>query len=269
MTEKEDALSDLNEAGVIAGLTWAWDSARRHALLSYDRPTGHTQGWLGSTAWTLLVDRLDRVFSCGRFTVAPSGDKDAETGDDILAEGLLPGEHDTMPHLAPGLVVRHDLNGSDGWRYKEWRWLLQSFGGMDIDSIPWPRMKPTKKLVALQPAPHEPVIPGFEQLMAIDVLEEISDTPAIDLPIVTLVLAWAINAHTEKSELFFGRPRYNKGRTEAWHWRTRLDQDHTDGGYGAKPLPVIPPDSSPQPVRDVEVRLRSTAKEGNSQKDGR
>ncbi|MCA2175813.1 hypothetical protein LDL08_06400 [Nonomuraea glycinis] len=266
MTEKDDALGDLRDADVLKALCWAWDSAVQHALDSYEPTTGHHQGWVGYTAWTILVDRLDRVFSCERFSVNPNDT--FEVGEDLVAEGLLSGEYEAMPRLIPGLVVRDDLNGSPGWRYKEWRFLLQSFGGKDVDSIPWPQARPTKKAVATQPYPDEMVLPGFEQLMAIDVLADVLKTPVSDLTVVTLVAAWAIDAHTKGSELHLGRPRYNRKGSEAWHWRVELRNGPPDGRQGIDPIPATPPKSpSPQEVQDAEVTLRAMPRKANSQKD--
>lgn len=173
-----------------------------------------------------------------------------------------------MPRLEDTLVVRDDLNGSPGWRHGEWRFLLQSFGGVAVDHIPWPRKGATKKRVASQPTPDAPVIPGFEQLMAIDVLDLTDDDMHGKIQVSTLVAAYAIDAHTGDSELYLGRPRYNEGGTHAWHWRVRLDDGERDSGRGAKPMAPAPESPAPQNVEDAEVRLRQASQEAGSRKDG-
>ncbi|MGC5013135.1 hypothetical protein ACLQ2R_20450 [Streptosporangium sp. DT93] len=266
MTEKDDALGDLGDAAVLKALCWAWDSAAKQALDSYEPTTGHDQGWVGYTAWKFFTDRLDRVFSCERFFVHP--DDPFESGGDLVAEGLLSGEYKAMPRLTPGLVVRDDLHGSPGWRYKEWRFLLQSFGGKDVDSIPWPQARPTKRAVAAQPYPDEMVLPGFEQLMAIDVLADVFNASTNDFTVVTLVAAWAIDAHTKVSALHLGRPRYNRKGSEAWHWRVELRNGPPEGRQSREPISTTPPKTPPpQDARDVEVTLRATPREANSQKE--
>lgn len=252
MSEQEDAVNDLGANGVLTGLGWAWDSARLQTMGAFEPDTGHNQGWVGYNAFTVLTDRLDRVFSLGRFSVGPS--QDPALGADVLAQGLLPGEFDRMPHLEPGLVARDDLNRSPGWRSLGWRILLQSYGGLDIDRIPWSKKSWTKQRVALQPAPEQLSFDFGDLPMAVDVLDDLSGLPSSDTPIVTLVGAYSIDAVTGNSAFYIGRPSFNHGGGAAWYWRVQVDNAGPADGGGR----VIPhPGGSPySPVPDADVRLR-------------
>jgi hypothetical protein len=258
MSEQEDAMEDLRANGVADGLDWAWLSARRQTLQSLDPDTGHDQGWVGYNAFKVLTDRLDRVFSLGRFAIELGADP--ALGADLVAQGLLSGEFDRMPHLRPGLVIRDDLNRSPGWRCGGWRILLQSFGGQDIDRIPWPQKSWTKKKVAKQPAPDQPMLEFPEIPMALDVLADLSNLPASDISTVTLVGAYSIDAVTGDSEFYIGHPRFNDGGGEAWHWKVLFGGGGFDGGLAGRPLRT--PDGTPMPpVADAPVRLRRKSKE--------
>jgi hypothetical protein len=260
MSEQEDSVADLRGNGVLAGLAWAWGSARRQTLQSFEPDTGHDQGWVGYNAFKVLTDRLDRVFSLGRFAIQP--DMDPALGADVLAQGLASGEFERMPHLSAGVVVRDDLNGSPGWLSSGWRILLQSYGGLDIDRIPWPQKSPTKRRVARQAAPDQPPLPFdiLELPMAMDVLADLSAQPQADTVIVTLVGAYAIDAVTGESAFYLGRPQFNHYGGDAWHWRVLLDTDGYDSGE--RGLPTRTPGDSPvNPVPDAPVRLRPSTEE--------
>lgn len=254
MTEQDDALTDLRSNDVLAGIAWAWDSSRRQTLQSYDPDTGHDQGWLGYNAYKVLIDRLDRVFSLGRFMIPP--DTDPALGSDLLAQGLTSGEFERMPQMPPGTVVRDDLNHSPGWRSEGWRILLQSYGGLDIDRIPWPQKSWTKRRVANQPAPDQPTLPAevLELPMAMDVLADLSAQPPSDRIVVTLVGAYSIDAVTGETAFYLGHPRLNSYGGDAWHWRVLLDGTSAGPGRG---LPTSTPSGTPSsPVPDAPVRLR-------------
>jgi hypothetical protein len=259
MTERDDAIEDLRNDGALAGLSWAWHSTWLQTVESYSPDTGHGPGWLGTNAYTVLQDRLDRVFSLGRFKV--SEDMDPSAGADFLALGLKSGEFARMPHVLPGTVVRDDLNGSPGWRCGNWRILLQSFGGVEIDKIPWGQKSWTKKRVAAQPAPDEPMLP-FEVLqlpMAMDVLADLSALPPSDTAIVTLVGAYSVSAITLEGEFYIGHPHLAGRGEEAWHWRYRLEDGNSGPGRG---MHTGTPGGSPtDPVADAPLRLRQPDKD--------
>ena len=260
-------MADLQADGVLAGIAWAWASARRQTLQSFDPDTGHGQGWIGYNAFTVLTDRLDRVFSLDRFAIQP--DMDPALGVDVLAQGLAPGEFERMPHMVPGVVVRDDLNRSPGWLSSGWRILLQSYGGLEIDRIPWPQKSWTKRQVASQPVPDAQMLPlEFLDLpMAMDVLAHLSAQPPADRVVVTLVGGYAIDAVTGESAFYIGRPRLNNRGGDAWHWRVQLDADGDDGTE--RGLPVSTPGDSPiSPVPDAPVRLRPSTKEKSDSQGG-
>jgi hypothetical protein len=268
MSERDDAISDLRSAGVLAGLGWAWRSAWVQTVESYTPDTGHTQGWLGYNAFTVLQDRLNRVFSLGRFGV--SEDMDPTAGADFIALGLTSGEFERMPHVLPGAVVRDDLNCSPGWRRGNWRILLQSFGGVEIDRIPWAQKSWTKRRVAGQPAPDQPMLPPdiLELPMATDVLADLSSLPPSETAVVTLVGAYSISAVTLEGEFHIGHPCLAGRGEDAWHWRYRLEDGNSGPGRG---MPTSAPGGSPaNPVPDAPVRLRrpDEGKSGKSRSSG-
>lgn len=173
-----------------------------------------------------------------------------------------------MPHLRPGIVVRDDLNGSPGWRSDGWRILLQSYGGRDIDRIPWPEKSWTKRRVANQPAPNQPPLPleVLDLPMAADVLADLSAQLPSDRVIVTLVGAYSIDAVTGASAFYLGRPRLNTYGGDAWYWRVLLE-DGTNAGPG-RGMPTSTPGGDPSsPVPDAPVRLRRPA-EGTAESPG-
>jgi len=66
----------LGDAGVLAGVRWAYLSATTRSLETYSEADGHDAAWLGNTRFTLFRNRLDRVFACERYAVH-SGENDA------------------------------------------------------------------------------------------------------------------------------------------------------------------------------------------------
>ena len=135
MIEQQDVIASFGDAGVLAGIRWAYLSATSRVLDVYSEADGHDATWAGMTRFTLFRDRLDRVFACGRYAV-PAG-SDAAISLDLLHAELTERDIATMPQLPPGLVVRADLNGSPGWVWQDWRWLLASCAFGKIDELPW------------------------------------------------------------------------------------------------------------------------------------
>ena len=261
MSEQQDALEDLERAGVLAGIAWGAASTYARTMSDYDPEAGHDQGWVGYTAHGFLRDRLDRVFSCGKYTVGSSGDE--QSGLDTVAAGLLEGEFDLMPRLSPGTVVRANLNGSPGWRFGDWRWLLASFRYGESDDIPWSQKSPTKRRVASQPLPDQPMLPlGEDELHLLsDVVEELTRVDEGDL--TTLVVAHSIHKEREIQELFLGRSRLSNGSESAWHWKHDLLAS-PPGNFGARPKPAEPePSSGSDAEPDAKVRLRRQTQEGD------
>jgi hypothetical protein len=117
-------IADLEAASVLAGVRWAYTSATALTLEDYSEAAGHDAAWLGNTRFTLFRDRLDRVFACGRYVLKPGSDATASL--DLLRAELSDHDIATLPPLAPDLMCRSDLNGSPGWVWQGWRFLLTS-----------------------------------------------------------------------------------------------------------------------------------------------
>lgn len=257
MSEQQDVIAELREAGVLAGVRWACLSATTRSLETYSEADGHDAAWLGNTRYTLFRDRLDRVFACERYAVR-SGNDDADL--DLLYDQLSERDVDTMPRLGAGPVRRADLNGSPGWAHGERRFLLASCVFGRLDRLPWPQKSPTKQRVAGQRNPEPPQPSLFEELAP----EEIGGLEALlaagqDLDLTTYVVAHSLDALSQQVELVFGRARLNAGGGQAWHWRhDMLGASPAGGGRrtDGAPLPT-----GPNTVPDAPVRVRRPVEE--------
>jgi hypothetical protein len=257
VSEQQDVIAELDDAGVLAGVRWAYLSATTRSLETYSEADGHDAAWLGNTRYTLFRDRLDRVFACERYAVR-SGNDDADL--DLLYDQLSKRDIDTMPRLDAGLVRRANLNGSPGWVHGERRFLLASSVFGKIDQLPWPQKSPTKQRVARQRNPEPPQPSLFEDLA----LEEIGGLEALatagqDLDLKTYVVAHSLDPLSQQIELVFGRPRLNSGGGQAWHWRQNLLGAPPLGGGRRTDSPPLP--TGPNTVPDAPVRLRRPAEE--------
>ncbi|WP_042378786.1 hypothetical protein [Streptacidiphilus melanogenes] len=260
MSEEEDAVGDLEDGGALAGIRWAGESAYGRLLEDYDPATGHDQGWIGYTAHKLLLDRLNRVFSCGPYAV---GGGDAQAGLDVVAAGL--GDtYLTMPRIPAGAVALADLNKSPGWQSSTWRWLMASYPHGTVDKIRWQQKSPTKRRVAAQPSPDAPTLP-FEELEAFEDFSSLIEPEgpgAADLIARTLVLAHSVHPEFRVREFFIGRPRMNSDGGKAWWWRyDLLSSAPGAGGFAPvspQPAPLAP---SPHVVPDAPVRRRQKPQE--------
>jgi hypothetical protein len=258
MTEQQDVLASFEQAGVLEGIRWAYVSATSQTLDDYSEAAGHDATWVGITRFTYFRDRMDRVFACGRYAV-PDG-SDATLSLDLLHAALTERDVDTMPQLATDLVVRADLNGSPGWAWQSWRWLLASCALGKIDQLPWPQKSPTKQRVAQQPNPEPAQASLFDDLA----VEEIGGLEALlagvyQLDRETLVVAHSQDVDHDARELVLGRARLNVGGGDAWHWyQDLLTAPPADGGRrtGGTSLPT-----GPDSVPDAPVRLRRAAAE--------
>ena len=265
MDEQHDVIAELGDAGVLAGVRWAYESATRRALESYSEADGHDAAWLGNTRFTLFRDRLDRVFACDRYAASAADGLDL----DVLYAELSDQDLMTMPRLLPGLVRRCDLRGSAGWGYRGWRFLLASceFGG--LDTLPWVHKSTTKQLVALQrdPGVRQPSL--FETLLAETLLDTDGAPEASggidvallaadrELDLVTYVVAHSLDAFSGEVELVLGRPRLNLGGGPAWHWYQDLLSVPLPGTGRRTDAGQVPAD--PSGVPDAPVRLRRLA----------
>jgi hypothetical protein len=234
MGERDDAVEELTGSGVLDAVRWAARSAYRRAFEDHDEDAGYTQGSYGFGATTLLQDRLDRVFSTGRYAL---GDLDEDAGTDVVALGLDREEVATMPRPPAGTVRRSDLNGSPGWRAGRWRLLLVKTDFGHIDALHWASKSQTRQEVASRPDPDQlALFPEDDQVDAI-----------------TLMIAHSGDRLSGSRELHLARPRFNRGGGKPWHWRVELDG----------PAPVaVPADAAPAApaaagdVADARVRLR-------------
>lgn len=246
MGEREDAVAELGGAGVVDGVRWAARSAYRRAFEDHDEDTGYTRGSYGFNATTLLQDRLDRVFSAGRYAL---GDLDADAGSDVTALGLDRTETAAMPRLPAGTVTRSDLNGSPGWRSGRWRLLLVKTDYGHVDALHWASKSQTRQEVASRPDPDQ---------LALFPEDDPGDA-------VTLMVAHSGDRHTGFRELHLARPRFNRGGGKPWHWRVELDGPvHAAAAGGTVTSPDAPvrlrEDAVPAPgVAPAPVRLREDA----------
>jgi len=113
MNEHDEVIKGFEDAGVLDGIRWAYQSATSRVLADYSEAAGHDSTWVGTTRFVLFRDRLDRVFSCGRYSVGT--DSVVEASLDLLHAELTFVDVSTMPQLPSGLVIRANLNGSPGW----------------------------------------------------------------------------------------------------------------------------------------------------------
>ncbi|GAB3951234.1 hypothetical protein [Streptomyces sparsus] len=261
MSEQQDALEDLGAAGALAGVLWAGTSAYRRTMQDYDPDTGHGQAVVGTLAHTLFCDRLDRVFSTGKFATDSAA---AMAGLDVVASGLAPGEYRKMPVIAPGTVVRSDVSGSPGWRCGDWRWLLASFTYGESNRIPWPRKSRTKQRAASQLNPDQPMLPLVDEVQdGLEAIFHALNAQLDDSDVTTLVVAHSVERELGIRELILGRSRLNKGGGAAWHWKHDLLAANP-GNPGTGLLPAIPPPPSGAPsVPDAVVRLRREGRKEN------
>lgn len=258
MSEQQEVTASFDHAGVLAGIRWAYLSATGRVFGDYSEAAGHDATWAGITRFTLFRDRLDRVFACGRYAV-PAG-SDAGISLDLLHAELAERDVATMPRIASDLVERADLNGSPGWAWQSWRWLLASCAFGKIDELPWPQKSPTKQRVALQPNPDPAPASLFDDLAEDEMagLELLLDA-AHQLDRDTLVVAHSQDIDHDGRQLVLGRPRLNIGGGDAWHWHhDLLDTPPADGGRLTGDMPESP---GPDFVPDAPVRLRRPAAE--------
>jgi hypothetical protein len=259
MGEQQEVIAELDAAGVLAGVRWAYESAVRRALETYSEADGHDVAWLGNTRFTLLRDRLDRVFSCERYATGPGDELELDL--DVLYAELSGQDIETMPHLASGVVCRRDLHGSPGWSHKDRRFLLASAEPGRLDVLPWPSKSLTKRLVALQRSPEvrQPsLFEGFEP-DEVGGLAALLDAEA-NLGLVTYVVGHSLDPFSGNMELVFGRPRLNAGGGQAWYWRADLlAAPVPDSGCRPGAAPVGS-DSAQAP--DAPVRLRRGRRAG-------
>ena len=252
MSERQDVIASFEDAGVLPGIRWAYLSATGRVSGDYSDPAGLDATWVGITRFTLFRDRLDRVFACGRYAVREGAD--AALSLDVLQAELSERDIATLPRLAPDLVLRADLNGSPGWSWQGWRWLLASSAFGKVDELPWPQKSPTKQRVAQQTNPDPRQASLFDDFAEGEVPGLAALVAATQFDRETLVVAHSQDIDHDGRELVIGRARLNVGGGNAWHWRhDLLEARPSKGGRGSitKPGPT-----GPETVPDAPVRLR-------------
>lgn len=258
MSEHHDVISQLETAGVLTGIRWAYRSAAARTLDDYSDAAGYDATWLGISRFTLFRDRLDRVFAGGKYRL-PDG-TDAGISLDVLHAELSESDIRTMPRLTPGTVRHANLNGSPGWAWRDWRWLLASSAFGKIDDVPWSQKSPTKQRVARQPNPNPEQGSLFE-----DAAEgEIAGLKALlaassQLDLETFVIAHSLDPVSRDVQLVFGRAQLNHGGGEAWHWYEDLMRMPPAGG--TRRFDAAPSPTRPEVEPDAPVRLRRPAAE--------
>lgn len=263
MSERDDVLETFVRARVMEGLRWAFDSACARVREDYSDDAGYDVGWFGYTRFTLLRDRLDRVFSCERYAV-PEG-VDGRVSLDVVRAELTQSDIDTMPAIQPGAVVRSNLNGSPGWAMGGYRILLHSIPpGKGANDVTWPAARPTKHLVAQQPTTDgdEPTL--FDDLAPehqVDLAAIIDQAVPLDLR--TLIVAHALSPLIDTQALVLGQPRLNDRGGRPWHWTHDLLQAPPSGGGRLRPPAPAP--SQPDGVPDAPVKLRRRAGESGAE----
>lgn len=265
MSEQHDVIGQLEAAQVLAGIRWANQSAVRRALADHSEDAGYNPNTLGNNRFHLFRDRLDRVFSCGKYLV-PEG-SDGNVSLDVLHAELPKEDIHTMPVLAPGTVRSAPLNRSPGWAWQSWRWLLASCPYGHTHDLPWSQKSLTKQQVAQQIGPDAIQGTIFEELArheVPDVWEMLVAARQLDMD--TFVVAHSLDALTRQRELGFGRPQLNRGGGDAWVWCQDLLGVPPAGG-GRRPSDGPLP-AGPDEVEDAPVRLRrQKAEQGDAKEE--
>jgi hypothetical protein len=257
VSEQQDVIRELEAAGVLAGVRWAYLAAVSRTLEVFSEPDGHDAALFGNLRFTLFRDRLDRVFACDRYELQPGS---AATDHlDLLYAELSQNDIQAMPQIVPDLVRRADLMGSPGWAIGGRRFLLAACAFGKLDSLPWPRKSPTKQRVARQPQP-DPAQPSLFDDVADEEIAGLQEllAAAHRLDLETFVVAHTLESVSGDMELVFGRARLNNGGGEAWYWyQDLLTAPPADSGRHRGDTRLLPPDSVP----DAPVRLRPRTSE--------
>lgn len=259
MTERDEILLRLEDDEILNGIRWAYRSAARQVSEDFSEESGHTAGWVGNTRYVLFQDRLDRVFSCGRYVL--NADVHPDEGRDIVFASLAQDEIETLPQIDPNLVHRSNLNHSTGWSFRGIRWLLASGPYGKLDAIRWDRRSRTKRLVAQQRNVDPNQASLFEDLPAESTPEWVDavTTPDLaDLDQLTLVVGHSQDIITWRSEMGIGIPRLARDGS-AWNWfENLLNTPPTKGGVRLL-QPTTPPGDASVNEPDAPVKLRRKA----------
>lgn len=257
MTERDEILRNLEEASIPEALRWAYRSAARQVHEEYSEESGHDAGWVGYTRFVLLRDRLNRVFSCGRYALA--ADALPEQGRDVVMATLPQAEMDTMPVIDANLVASSNLNHSIGWSFGEVRWLLASAPFRKLNTIRWETKSRTKRLVAQQRHINPDQGSLFDELgdAELPASLEVASLPDIaDLDKLTLVLAHSQDPLSWQGEIGIGMPRLSHGQGSAWTWFEDLLTAPPSQGGSRVIVPAGPLNDGHLNEPDAVVKLR-------------
>ena len=263
VSERDKVTSRLDEVGVLRGIRWAYTSAANQVYDDYSVAAGHDATWAGIGRFTYLRDRMDRVFACGNYAVRPVDDE--TVGLDVLHAKLSERDVRSFPTIDPHLVQRDDLNGSPGWSWKNYRWLLASATFGKIGELPWRRKSETKQRVARQPDPDTATL--FDELLAAEVPGIAALFAGDQLDRDTFVVAHSHAIDHDGRELILGRPQLNVGGGSAWAWAHDLLAAPPSGGARRTPSGNGPDPVGPAPVADAPVRLRGREQSQPSKRD--
>jgi hypothetical protein len=245
-------MAALHQGQMKTAIAWAFASACEQVFDDLAPSSRYSATTAGSGRYDQFSDRLDRVFSCKTYAV-PEGAEFA--GLDVLYDGLSDHARRTMPVIAAGTVVRHDLNGSNGWAYGGFRLITHSIQPGELASIDWSKEKPTKRMVAQQDPGQTREANLLEAALTHDELADLraqAQRPEANLP--TFVLAHAMGRETNDRELFIGQSRYNEDHGYPWHWFENL-LDGPALGETKRPIPNTPSPADDAP--DIALRLRT------------
>lgn len=263
VTEQHGVISELDEAGILAGVRWAYESAVNRALEVLATAGIEDPTLLGVARHVLFRDRLDRVFGCDLYAPDPAL---ADPGLDVLYESLPQSERDSFPTIAPGVVTRRNLKGSPGWSDGRRRLLLAAGEVGRLHRIPWPSRSLTKQRVADQPDRDHIQLTLFDQALEEESAGLVQALQLDALDMDTFVIAHSLELHGKDHELIIGRPRSNPGGGEAWYWWH--DLLGTPPSIGGLPVEDPPMPSGPDPVPDAHVSLRRPGRtEGRTESD--
>lgn len=263
MTDRDELIAELNDAGVLDAIRWAYLSATERVLADYSAAAGHDATWVGVSRFTLFRDRLDRVFSCGNYAVPDH--IDGELSLDVLHAELSDRDIATFPNIEPSLVSRANLSGSPGWAHDGERWLLASAPFGKLDELPWPQKSPTKQRVAQQSSTDFDQPTLFDHFTADEQAGLATAVSELQLDLRTLIVAHSLEADHGDRELVIGQPRLNSGGGSAWHWRH--DLLHLPPNDGDRLRPTKPAPAGPEDAPDAPVRLRRPAVERNDRRE--
>ena len=255
MIDQEQLCNELREAGVLAGIAWAYRSAASRLVEDFSESAGYNATCAGVGLLALFEDRLDRVFSCGKYVVDP--DQSDDSGLDLLYVELTSDEVATLPKVAADVVSRSDLSGSSGWRFEDVRWLLASARSGGVNSIEWTAKSPTRQLVARQLGKSEESPSLFDDYAGNAGSDELFvwDGDAFDVD--TVIVGYSLDLVTYGQELVLGQSRWNPLGTSSWYWTTDLLAGQTPGG--ARGDAFEPTFVQPDEVPDAPVKLRRPA----------